>query len=937
MRKVGYALSLGVAFAVACSSPDKQDDPARDAGVESSEDLGSAAPAEGADEFESVLDEMAAEDMLAQGDDMPEQGDMSEQSEDMPAQGEDLPAEEPLEPEPMAEAPSAQEPSPPDLSAEELLEQTSGQYTLAEQKQRFLVDQHIETARGLMDRLDYAGAEDELEAALALAPENLTAKRMLAELGTLLGRPQADFGTVPRDLADRWKIKTQQMRAEAEESFHKGQTLFARGDYDAAIAELTFTQNHIRWAPTGVDWGGLDVEAAQLLERAKQARLESAAEAERLAQEEAWNRLRAEEELEKQRTEAQVDTLVGQAVAAFAAGDYAETQNLANQVLHRDPRNSKAQELKDTAFRAERRQVRETYLSEKRERFLLWEEYLRESTVPYTETITLPNRDYWQDITEKRLDRSMIDLSEVLSPEDVRLAESLAETRIPGLDVQDEESLDAVVDILRTFTGLPLVVHPAAEAAAIDEGVVFNYQLRNPLTVEQALNIITADAGPEVTWTIRNEAVIVTTREKARGKPTIVNHDVQDLVFGLTDFLGPRIDKLRLLDDLEDDDGGGPFGGIGEHPNLIEIASLMALIQENVAVGTWEEDGISIDEGEGYVLVVHSPEVQNEVRRFLDDLRRFTSSLVTIESKFLTIEDNYLQEIGVDFRGLDNPGSPFTDLDDVSNGLEDMSSAGLDNLGTGSNGAGASGAPSSGFFYDDGQDGDFKGRIENMFDGAVGSALSNVGGIAIQYTFLNDLELSTILTAVEKTSKIQLVNDQLLSVHNTQRAYVSVVNQRAYIQDFDVEVAQFQSIADPQINVLTEGVVLDVRPTILHNRRYLRLEIQPTVANVRALRSFSTTLGGGTQPVEFQLPELEVQSVFTTAVLPDGGSILLGGLSNIRNIERRSEVPWIGKVPIVGFFFRQDGYSDERKSLMILIRAHIVDVKDELRKFEAQR
>ena len=197
--------------------------------------------------------------------------------------------------------------------------------------------------------------------------------------------------------------------------------------------------------------------------------------------------------------------------------------------------------------------------------------------------------------------------------------------------------------------------------------------------------------------------------------------------------------------------------------------------------------------------------------------------------------------------------------------------------------------------------------------------------------------MSAILRAVEKSQEFQLINDQMLSVHNTQRAYVSVVNQQAYIQDFDVEVAQFQAVADPQINILTEGVVLDVRPTIHHDRKYLTLEIQPTVAKVVNLRNFSSTLGGNTSPVEFQLPELEVQSVFTTAVIPDGASILLGGLSNIRNIERRAEVPWLGKIPIVGWLFRNEGYNEENKSLMILIRAHITDVNDELKRLERKQ
>ena len=152
---------------------------------------------------------------------------------------------------------------------------------------------------------------------------------------------------------------------------------------------------------------------------------------------------------------------------------------------------------------------------------------------------------------------------------------------------------------------------------------------------------------------------------------------------------------------------------------------MSTLIQENVAPGTWEEEGISIDEGEGYLMVVHTPEVQRQVTEFLNDLRRFSSSLVAIDSKFMTVGSNWIQEIGVDFRGIENPGQPFKNMDDFTNGLEDNTSRGLDNNGTGA----PSGQPSSGFFYDDGHDGDAKARTENFFDNALGSAISTVGGL----------------------------------------------------------------------------------------------------------------------------------------------------------------------------------------------------------------
>ena len=203
--------------------------------------------------------------------------------------------------------------------------------------------------------------------------------------------------------------------------------------------------------------------------------------------------------------------------------------------------------------------------------------------------------------------------------------------------------------------------------------------------------------------------------------------------------------------------------------------------------------------------------------------------------------------------------------------------------------------------------------------------------------FLDDAEINMVLRAIEKSSTFELVNSQTLSVNDTQRAYVAVVLQKAYIQDFDVEVAQFQAVADPQVNVLIEGVVLDVRPTIHENRQYLTLEIQPTVAKVVNVRNISTTLGGNTSPVNFELPELQVQSINTSAVIPDGGSILLGGISDIRTVERRASVPWISEIPILGFLFKQEGYNDERESLMILIRAQITDIREQVKtKLETQ-
>ncbi|MEO2161013.1 MAG: hypothetical protein ABGY29_00670, partial [bacterium] len=516
------------------------------------------------------------------------------------------------------------------------------------QKQRFLLEGHLIRAEELKQqgRLDEAMAE--ANQALAIERDSLKAKRLAAEIGNLMGQDTGRWASVAEMLGEQHKIRLEQIQSDAQDSLDDGKLALGRGDYDSAIAELTLTLTFVRNAPYTIEWNGLDTEAETLLARAKTDRTNTI-ERERVdAERAAHSELQAAEQGERERREAITASMITQAIDAFGRADYDTAMDFTDQALRRSPRHQQAVAIRDAAFRAGREKVRTDYIVDKREEFSRWREHLQELQIPWTDVITLPDPDDWRALTELRASRQGIDLSRTVSPTEAQLSSQLGQTmvRLPG--IEEEESLRAVINIVRDYTGLPLVVDPAAENAVLDEGIAFNLDLENEVTATQALNLITKQAGEEVTWTLRYDAVLITTRERARGKPVVVNHDVQDLIMGLTDFTGPRIGRLRLLEDLEDDDGGGPFGGILEARRMMEIEDLSTLIQENVSVGSWEDDGIQIEPGEGFILITHSPGVQGEVRAFLEDLRRFNSSMVTIDSKFLTVGDNWIQQIGID-------------------------------------------------------------------------------------------------------------------------------------------------------------------------------------------------------------------------------------------------------------------------------------------------
>src|SRR5258705_10716705 len=138
----------------------------------------------------------------------------------------------------------------------------------------------------------------------------------------------------------------------------------------------------------------------------------------------------AEEGPKKARRTAQIANPLEQAIAAFDRADYDEAESLAKQVLEKDPRNDKAEELRDASFRAGRTAVQQDYVQRKKEQFRRWEESLKEMQIPWTPTITNPGADFWNEITAKRAKRRGFDLWQKVSESEKALREQLKTTLV---------------------------------------------------------------------------------------------------------------------------------------------------------------------------------------------------------------------------------------------------------------------------------------------------------------------------------------------------------------------------------------------------------------------------------------------------------------------------------------------------------------------------
>ncbi|MEM7204251.1 MAG: hypothetical protein AAF628_28590 [Planctomycetota bacterium] len=796
---------------------------------------------------------------------------------------------------------------------------------IANQRARFLAGKYLEEARGLREagRLEEALAL--LKRAEELTPGDQTVQNAIRSVEGQLGPQHPSSGlTYAEQMSRLWNIRQARARAEAMDRLQAAQQAIQAEKFDDAVEQLRSVTLRVQ-VGRDIDWGDIGTRASTLLAEAETARDEYEARQQEQAEREILQQRRQQEDAARARVEARVDGFLATAVRAFENNKFQLSQDLARQAIELDSNNHLARDIHNASTKALRDQSAERYVREKRRQFVKFIEDKQELRVPQAD-IMRTDPTVW-DRANRRAVQALP--SGAASPDDQAVREQTVEKQVPKIQFTEETGdYSEVVKSLRLITGVPILMSPEARETIDSEGLVLEIDVVSPISLANFLDFMVG-RSEQLAWTVRNGVVEITTKAKAGGSNVMVSHDVRDLVFARTTFLPPVIRDIPTGDTGLT--GGPRIGGEGDE----KIAPIESdILQENLKSSLggdtyWDvEGGGTMDFVEtGYLLVYASPEMQQRVGKFLDDSRRFTTSVVTIETRFLTITQNFLQEIGVDFRGLGGTGNKGTEatLDDITNMLDDNASRGLDNQGT----ADAAGRPTAGAFFNDGGDGDVRARTENFFGSPLGQALSTNGGATAALSLLNDLELQALIQAIEKKEDINIVNSQMISVLNNERANMAVINQTSYVRDFDVEVAQAAFIADPKVDVIQDGIVLDVRPTLAHDRKHIMLSLQPTVAELsRPIPTLTTSLAGTTVPVTLQLPTLTVRTFATTASVPDGGSVLIGGLREVLSRERRAEVPLLSKIPIISFLFKQEGVADENTSLAVLVTATITDLSE---------
>lgn len=178
------------------------------------------------------------------------------------------------------------------------------------------------------------------------------------------------------------------------------------------------------------------------------------------------------------------------------------------------------------------------------------------------------------------------------------------------------------------------------------------------------------------------------------------------------------------------------------------------------------------------------------------------------------------------------------------------------------------------------------------------------GGLKVAYL---DASVSSFITALESIGDTNVIASPRLLVLNKHRAEILIGKELGYVSTTITETSASQTV-----DFLKVGAQLIIRPFI-SNDGLIRMEVHPELST------------GAVQITNnFTVPNKDTTQVTTNIMVPDGVTVIIGGLMREDLQTTSSQLPFLGNLPLVGAAFRNKTETTTKQEIIVLITPHIM-------------
>lgn len=393
---------------------------------------------------------------------------------------------------------------------------------------------------------------------------------------------------------------------------------------------------------------------------------------------------------------------------------------------------------------------------------------------------------------------------------------------------------------------------------------------------------------------------------------------------------------------------GSQGGGLNDPSELITLITTVVGDEES-----WDAVGDPQFFTLNNTLAIRQTEENHEeIRELLEKLRALNDLQVAVEVRFITISDEYFEKIGVNmnlsFKGNDDGVITDDDTDTLvptKNGVYGIYSAQSD---------------VGGKTFTDNLNINFSQNSYGLATPQFGNYDPSVGA-QMGFAILSDIESYFFVSAAESDRRTNILQAPKVTMFNGQTASIMDYMSVPYVYTVIPVVGEFAVAQQPVVTVVNEGQFMTVQATASPDRQYVRMTVVPFFSKITdkdrtfkfegtdSVSTNSTTSKRGSEILDsitderetnqgaeivsagttVQQPIVSSFSVMTTVNVPDGGTVLLGGIKRLSEGRNEGGVPILSKIPYLKRLFSNSAIGRETTSLLMTVTPRIIIQEEE--------
>ncbi len=208
----------------------------------------------------------------------------------------------------------------------------------------------------------------------------------------------------------------------------------------------------------------------------------------------------------------------------------------------------------------------------------------------------------------------------------------------------------------------------------------------------------------------------------------------------------------------------------------------------------------------------------------------------------------------------------------------------------------------------------FSGTSSN-FSGSVPRAPGDRMHIGI-ITGKRDLDF--LMNYLQKLGNTRMLANPKIVAINNQEAKIHIGERQAYVTTTTTASGTGPSTVSEEVQFVDVGIQLSITPTI-NDDGFITMKVKPEISSV------SSTLITATNN---KIPIIDTSTTETTVMMKDGTTLIVGGMRKEERTHNSQGLPFLGKLPFVGNFFKTDTGTVQRTELVVMLTPHIISGMD---------